>query len=386
MADYAIHEETLVDVSNVIRKKDGTSALIDPADYADRINLMGRLEEKTVSGAIATFADGADAVPLKKCEITLPASLDGYSEVDVVSAGKNLFNVADYSQIYTDRDGVDSYNYRYMIIQLKPNTTYTVSQNSGEYSGTPIILINNALPVGGANYFDLRKASDTKTYTMDSTGRLYIGSVNSYDDVTYERLQACKVQIEAGSTATTYEPYTAPTTHTATLGRTIYGGMADVVAGSGESTEKGKWLSELTWTQNASYPHIFNGEGFTDRKKNINWNNTTCLSDRYTGYTSSGIVTQSSGIALATGATSTRIYVADDRFETVADFVASLQNDDSFVVLPLETPEPFTFDPVPIDSKLGNNTIWSEQGSDTEVTYRSQGTAYIYPNAEEASF
>ena len=85
MADYAIHDTTLTGISNVIRKKDGTSALIDPADYADRINLMGMLEEKTVSSSpIVTFSDGADAVPLKKCEITLPASLDGYNQVDVV--------------------------------------------------------------------------------------------------------------------------------------------------------------------------------------------------------------------------------------------------------------------------------------------------------------
>ena len=37
----------------------------------------------------------------------------------------------------------------------------------------------------------------------------------------------------------------------------------------------------------------------------------------------------------------------------------------------LATPETFTFGPVPIDSKLGNNTMWSEQGDNTEVTYRA---------------
>lgn len=65
MADYAIHDTTLVGIADTIRKKDGTSALIDPADYAERINLMGMLETKTASKASSCdFSDGADDVPI----------------------------------------------------------------------------------------------------------------------------------------------------------------------------------------------------------------------------------------------------------------------------------------------------------------------------------
>ena len=52
------------------------------------------------------------------------------------------------------------------------------------------------------------------------------GSVSTSDILT--------IQLEVGSTATSYEPYTAPTTATAFLGRTIYGGTADIVTGEGE--------------------------------------------------------------------------------------------------------------------------------------------------------
>lgn len=368
-------------MDSVLNKKFVTSTTYPAEDWPDTVNLMGPLLEKTASGAVVTFPDGADAVPLKKCEITLPASLDGYSEVDVVATGKNLFNVADYSQIYTDRDGVDSYNYHYMIIQLKPNTTYTVSQNSGEYSGTPIILINNVLPVGGANYFDLRKASDTKTYTTDSTGRLYIGSVNSYDDVAYERLQACKVQIEAGSTASTFEPYSG-TTHTASLGRTIYGGSVDVVAGEGESSYKIITVGNSGWNYYASGGYIY---------KDFNDKVTPTIGD-----TDHVLVTDNpdmpyGGVNYASQFQDLHVYQAQNKAIYIKDTSCTSVNDfytkysDMQIGYELATPETFTFDPVPIDSKLGNNTIWSEQG-DTDVTYRSQGTAYIYPNAEEASF
>lgn len=347
-------------MDSVLNKKFGTSTTYPAEGWPDNVNLLGPLPEKTVSGAIVTFSDGADAVPLKKCEVTLSASLDGYSEIDVHSTGSNVWdevtelgaiNVVN-GQNVANNNFIRSKNY----IPVLPNTVY--------YKCAPQNILQLYY---GKDKTYLSYGSWNKNTTFATPANCYF--VRFYVAQEYGTTYNDDIALNYPETFTEYAPYSG-TTHTATLGRTIYGGSGDVVSGEGESTEKGKWLSELTWTQNASYPHIFNGEGFTDRKKNINWDNTTCLSDRYTGYTSSTIVTQSSGIALSTGATSTRIYVADDRFETVADFVASLQNDDSFVVLPLATPETFTFDPVPIDSKLGNNTLWSEQGS-IEVTYRA---------------
>ena len=55
------------------------------------------------------------------------------------------------------------------------------------------------------------------------------------------------------------------------------------------------------------------------------------------------------------------------------------------VVFPLATPTDFTFTGQEIPTRLGYNAFWCEQG-DTEVTYRSSGTVYTYPDAEEASF
>lgn len=299
MADYAIHEETLVDISNVIRKKDGTSALIDPADYADRINLMGMLEEKTVSSStIVTFSDGADAVPLKKCEITLPASLDGYSEIDVIHARKNLVDYGEREEMV--RNGITS--------SISADGTITASGTSTGNGDTIITLSTSMFLKSGQPYTISFTGTDTRSGSIYIyfTGGGYINIPNSRSygvytptsDVTITGItlrmfngnsitMSARMMIEAGNVSDiSYEPYTAPTTHTADLGRTIHGGSVDVVAGEGVD----------------------------------------------------------------------------------------------------ENDNPFTFDPVPIDSKLGNNTIWSEQGSSAEVTYRGQGTVTVYPNAEEASF
>ena len=81
------------DMNAVLNKKFGTTGQnYPPNGWPDDVNLLGPLPEATVSGSIVTFSDGADDVPIKSCEVALPASLDGYSSIDVVGCGKNLMN------------------------------------------------------------------------------------------------------------------------------------------------------------------------------------------------------------------------------------------------------------------------------------------------------
>lgn len=352
-------------MDSVLNKKFGTATSYAPGTWPDTVNLMGSLPEKTiVSSPIADFSDGADDVPTKSLVVTIPPTLSGVSEVSETQTGRNLFNVADYSQIYTDRDGVDSYNYRYMIIHLKPNTTYTVSQNSGEAKSAPIVLINSTLPVGGSNYLDLRTASGSKTYTTGDDGYLYIGSVNSYDDVVYTRLQECKVQIEYGSTAHAYEPYTTPTVYTASLGRTIYGGQVDIVNGTGKDTRIKKtvrWgdLGNVTQLADVTRKEIVLSA--SEEAKYITASaSTDLLNDKNLPYD----MTYSGNFEHIYIANSTRILVylpngtdADTEITVSYTLADALQTD-------------FTFDGQEIDTMLGYNAFWSDEG-DTEVTYRA---------------
>ena len=74
----------------VLNKKWGTSGTYPPETWPETVNLMGPLEEKTVSGSVVAFSDGADAVKLKSCAVTIAPTLDGVSSVNVVTSGKNL--------------------------------------------------------------------------------------------------------------------------------------------------------------------------------------------------------------------------------------------------------------------------------------------------------
>lgn len=398
MTDYAIHEETLTDVADVIRKKDGTSALIDPADYAERINLMGMLEEKTVSGSIVTFPDGADDVPLKKCEITLPASLDGYSEVDVVHYGKNL---ADFSSDTQDGEYHATVSYQNNGASISASgtysrcawtiptiigQTYTVSYSGVRDNEYGRVMFNNSATASGTMAYGVILLTSTETeYTKTFTATsdfLYLIIYNT-GNTSAGTSTISNLMMEAGSTASTFEPYTAPTTHTASLGRTIYGGTVDVVKGTGESL-CGKIVfdgSESRWSAYTT------GNGYEIPLSGMK---------RGTWYTSDLALSyplpkapNNDNLGVRIGVNNDGIYVVQANtisgVTDLASFKAYLAENPLTVIYPLDDSEPFTFDPVPINSKLGNNTLWSEQG-DTEVTYRGQGTAYIYPNAEEASF
>lgn len=92
MADYAIHDTTLIAQANILRKKFGTNDRQDPAEYAYKMNLMGLLEEKTASGSIAHITDGADEVPTKSVKVTIPPTLSGVSSVSVTQTGANQWN------------------------------------------------------------------------------------------------------------------------------------------------------------------------------------------------------------------------------------------------------------------------------------------------------
>ena len=349
------------DMNDVLNKKFGTSTTYPAEDWPDTVNLMGPLPEKTVSSSpIVTFADGADAVPLKKCEITLPASLDGYSEVDVISAGKNLLDLSNIT--------------------------------NGDYSGTGAEFVNNVVAVspmaikGGANYIMTCSSSvsgfyisfydennteitegrvsaynvTSKTFSTPANAVTYIPMWYNASGLTPADVVSKSYMIEAGSTATTYEPYTAPTTNTASLGRTIYGGTADVVAGQGE-------ISYIKYVIDG-----VNNYGFLTSSNNMNIMPYGLLNvDTNTNHWICNISTN-----FGYNAYNGFIFLRQAGWSSLPDvtdapsFNAYCQANPIVFIIPLATPETFTFDPVPIDSKLGNNTIWSEQG-DTEVTYRA---------------
>lgn len=391
MADYAIHDTTLIGTSNIIRKKEGSSALIDPADYPKRINLMGMLEEKTiVSSPIADFSDGADAVPLKSWEVTLPASLSGYSEVNVAQTGRNLLNYADVTNSYhvtslTD-NGDGSFTvvasglgaYIDHIISVKAGQAYSIKCKSATNDE------GNASQIGVVNVYD--GSDDTATLLLNGAS---ISTRKGFTPTGNYILVRNKVtggsgagtgtivepQLEVGSTSTTYEPYQTPTTHTASLGRTIYGGEVDVVNGTGTDATLRYELDENdSWSAYSGASHSFWHNVATGEDRPIKQTEASESICNYATYSSASPASAPDFSFLIQGGQ--RIVVtADSSIDTVDKFKTWLSSHNLVFICPASTPTDFTFSPITPtpETVLGTNNFWADEG-DSEVTYRSSGT------------
>ena len=180
-------------------------------------------------GVIANFDTDLEDY-LQKAIVTIPADTTGYTGLTLTKCGKNLFDPSKYQNLRTNYEYIEA-SYYCRAIKLKPNTTYTISQNAGT-TDSAVILMNRTTNVNGPGYFDLRKASDVKTYTTDNTGNLYIGIVSTGTDAQANaRIPVCNVQIEESDTATVYEAYKS-NTYPVSFGSTITDGAeVDLLSG-----------------------------------------------------------------------------------------------------------------------------------------------------------
>ena len=220
------------DMNAVLNKKFGTSTDYPPADWAPTVNLMGPLPEKTqASASVCAFSDGADDVPTKSLVVTIPPTLSGVSSLNETQTGKNFISSSDFEQGSINSSGVDidstsrlrsayipvisgeDYSFAvtgtdmqiYFVFEYSANKTHIVRTSVDATSGSITLRSNTA-------YFRLllRKTNNTNLTPSD------IGTI----------------QLEKASSPSTFEPYNG-TTYTASLGRTIYGGTADIVNGTG---------------------------------------------------------------------------------------------------------------------------------------------------------
>lgn len=270
-------------------------------------------------GSVISIHDGKLNEPLKACTVDInpvqsgsgtpsPSNIrpiSGWTEANVTVAGKNLCNIGSAS--FTRYE-------RYPL--LLPSGTYTLSSTItstdtdgndcyfGIYDTSGSLLIGTRLT---------RNDRTSYTFTLSSNSSyiiLYAGHNSSQsigDDATW-----ANIQIEIGSTATTYEPYNDTTYNIefedSGSPLTVYGGTLDTVSGV------------LTVTD--GYIASYNGETLP----------STWISDRDV---------YASGTTPTTGAE---------------------------VVYKLATPTEVSLTPTEITTLYGNNNIWADSG-DMAITY-----------------
>ena len=229
------------DMNAVLNKKFGTSTDYPPADWAPTVNLMGPLPEKTqASASVCSFDDGADDVPTKSLVVTIPPTLSGVSSVTETQTGANLL----FNNIEDGTTGGIGYTKQSDGSIACSGTVSNV--NATRLINTVVLPIGNYVLSGADSSINLRAvlydsegAVITNRNDTGSGVTISVDNTVSHIEVRIKaRTNAEQVSttifpmLAVGSTLKTYEKYNG-TTYTASLGRTIYGGTADIVNGVG---------------------------------------------------------------------------------------------------------------------------------------------------------
>ena len=400
-------------IGRILNKKFDTSRGFKPSEWASAIDKLTPLEVKSASGAIASFADGADGVPAKSCSVSFlpsggggtpsaPVAITGVSGVSVTRTGKNLLDMTVY-------DG-GSYN-------PAVGTTITLSVSASQFTKTGNAYTIDTttswrtftvrMPIkSGVTYYRKFTMSASGTnlgsseYYLDADNKV-IGSVSNNTDNPHTKIGTLSVpsgavwfvitftnrgtstntltitepQIEVGSTATTYSAYVTPSVVTDTFGQTIYGGTRDLC------TDKASVTYEV-FTLDGSDDENYSGSGtrivFTSLQNVIEQNtanNTLIAGDvcsHFPQKTNDQTYSNQTGFSISASEQYTYIYFCDGTGSmTVSDFKTWLQNNPITLALKVKTPTELTgLTPHEIDTLLGDNNIYADTGN-TEVEYRA---------------
>jgi hypothetical protein len=338
---------------------------------------------KTVSGSIAHTDDAATKVPFVSVKCGIEPTMTGKSAVECTQTGKNLLpntaqTATENGVTYTvNSDGsvslsgtcsADTNFYIYSGFTFPKLGQYFFSgcPSGGSTSTYRVFLTNYGADIGNGYLLNVSNLSTTPSI------RINIKSGVVTDGLVF------KPQIEAGSTATTYEPYTAPTVSTVNLGRTIYGGTADIVNGEGQET----WEKKVYTGANNEY-WVLSKSGDVYRYYVIN-DNAKQPTGRGVVYSSIGQYSASGNEVgtcftyYSSGINRVLIYyIPPQTIQTVEDFRVWLQSNNFDVVYEKATPTDFTFTPItPTPETVGKvNNVYCDTG-DTELTYHDNAHGF----------
>ena len=332
---------------------------------------------KTVSGEVAHFTDGAE-MPAKSVIVNIepvqsgtgtPApdnvrQISGWESVNVTDAGKNLFNSnAD--------DYIRPVDYFICPIKLKMDTRYTVSIRL-KSGGTAQSGFTVGIAKHGSRYQEFGSFVTIATASTQLPATVQFTANSEYDDpkiILYttplssqgvaDWFANYEVQLEEGTTATDYEPYTGTTT-TTDLGRTVYGGTLDVVSGVLTVDRVMVDLEMLTWTFSSDYSTTGRAVFYTRITDAQFVTTVSAVSD----IVSERYATSSTTIVISTpnciGGKDTTLWCSTTEQSTTPSGVA---------VYPLATPQTYQLTPTEVNTLLGENNVWADAG-DVSINYR----------------
>ena len=315
---------------------------------------------------IATF--NASALPMPSLTIGIEAvqagngdpsptnvrPISGWSAVNVVDTKKNLF---DKTQTFTKDKYIDingniqSTTYGWEIsdyIPLKNNTNYFISGN-------------NVTGASACNALYDKDKNFVRTFNYpigEHNGAFSTNANEYYIRICTQESVVDNVQIEEGTTASTYEAYSG-TTYTIQLGDIYYGCTLDVVSGVLTVT-LGKIIVDENTNVKAygGWRFYFDVPNFVSPANNVVAN---IICDKLSTRAKISMP-QGNSISAYDKSGARMIISVSDTITTVEDMNAWLSNNPITIVYELATPITIQLTPTAVKSLLGTNNIWADTG------------------------
>ena len=348
---------------------------------------------KTVSGSIAHFTDGAE-MPAQSVIVNIEPQqsgtgtpspdnvrpISGWESVVLGQSGENLIDAVNLSPTSSARwintDGV----------AVKSNVQYALSVTASKSLSNRFYVIyadkatiTQSETTSGKTFLTAQFVDSntlTFTFTASNDAYIYLYAGDVVGDFTLS-----EVQIELGSTATAYEPYTGTTT-TVNLGRTVYGGTLDVV--SGELT-----VDRFASTYNGSEAWaLYSSSDTTNVFRLLNaitaqTDQSLEISSHFAFNSKANQANVSRANTFVQGASKALFIQVEKTLATDADaFKSWLASNPVTVVYGLQQPQTYTLTPTEVSTLLGENNVWADSG-DVEITYR-RDISIVINNLESA--
>lgn len=370
-------------------------------------NKMGALID-TASGSIASFYPDSTVTTVRGLTVNVEPvqDLHGYDSPWPAGGGKNLFNYENTGITFanmaqsgvcfsnTNTDSRTFFNFQFRALN---NGTVVVTSDAQSISSTgrksaTITISGTITHVSIVHNGSQRNLSVTYPFTGQGTFTISF-DVTAYNPSSVGGLSFKDVQIESGSTVTSYAPYsnicpisgwdavevkhsgadtTNPTTYTIQLGQTVYGGTLDVTGGKMTVDRAEVDLGSLNW---ATYGATSDYDRYiTNGIDSLAKANRDCLCSMFACKAQSqGAVANNvwvgGGMAKLSVTTSKGAYSSVSAFQTAMNGVQ--------LVYELATPITISLTPLEISVLTGQtNNIWADAG-DVSVEYAADLKTYI---------
>lgn len=386
---------------------DGVSAVDGNGNSVD-VEFEGEYPA-SASGKIATF-DNESSKPLRSLKVALSPiqegsgtpspdnvrPISGHTEVGAYVTGKNLANADALLDLgtgvtYSDEDGYyfprhyDSSGDHPLFVGGERFGQITLSykqkqSTSGTVKGFLRIIYTDGtddrVPVSGYT------ANTWRNLSVTSNANKTVQMVRYSYNISGGECWMKDIQVELGNSVTAYEPYDAET-YTTDLGRTVYGGVLDVVSGKLEVTWKTRVISasEITQadtTRPANQMYLFDMSADDENRVELG---------RYALVVADRLVRSTSQLPnvgeIADGD------IAGDRTKYLAmlattDLATARQQLDGMVIAyPLAEPEVYQLTPQQVNAFIGTNNVWADDSDNVEVVYTKalpQSGSVKYPD------